>query len=83
MCHVLGIFVNRKFDEKLSCFSLILPSIAPADEKVIKTGRNHIIGNYIKIKHDDRFTTNYGYLSKQLVKKGGKVKCEQVIGLMD
>jgi murein DD-endopeptidase MepM/ murein hydrolase activator NlpD len=58
------------------------PIIAPADGQVIKTGRNRFIGNYIRIKHDDRFTTTYGHLLKQLVKKREKVKRGQVIGHM-
>lgn len=58
------------------------PIIATADGVVLKKGYNRFIGNYVKIKHTDRFTTSYGHLWKHNVKKGDKVTRGQAIGLM-
>lgn len=38
-------------------------------------------GNQVIIKHDNGYKTGYAHLSKQLVKKGDKVKQGDVIGL--
>lgn len=38
-------------------------------------------GNQVIVKHDNGFKTGYAHLSKQLVKKGDKVKQGDVIGL--
>jgi len=58
------------------------PIIAPADGKVISTGKALHIGNFIKIKHNDMFTTLYGHLLQFKVEKGQKVKRGDTIGLM-
>ena len=59
-----------------------LPIIAPADGVVVKVGHNMLIGKYIKLRHDQRFTTLYGHLLAWKVKRGQKVKRGEVIGLM-
>jgi len=58
------------------------PIIAPADGKVISTGKALHIGKFIKIKHNDKFTTLYGHLLQFKVEKGQKVKRGDIIGLM-
>ena len=58
------------------------PIIAPADGKVITAGKDLYLGKFIKIKHNDKFTTLYGHLLQREVKKGQKVKRGDTIGLM-
>jgi murein DD-endopeptidase MepM/ murein hydrolase activator NlpD len=58
------------------------PIIAPADGTVIATGKDLHFGKFIKIKHNDKFTTLYGHLLQCKVKKGQKVKRGDIIGLM-
>ncbi len=58
------------------------PLIATADGIVSKVGYNRFIGNYVRIKHDERFGTAYGHMLKYIVKKGDTVKRGQVIGYM-
>jgi len=56
--------------------------ISTADGRIEKTGSNRFIGNYIKVKHDETYSTTYGHLLKINVKKGMKVARGDVIGLM-
>lgn len=56
--------------------------ISTADGKVTKVGHNRFIGNYVKIKHDRRFSTSYGHLWKHNVKKGQEVRRGDVVGFM-
>jgi murein DD-endopeptidase MepM/ murein hydrolase activator NlpD len=56
--------------------------IATADGVVEKVGYNRFKGKYIKIKHDQRFSTIYGHLLKYIVKPKQSVKRGQVIGYM-
>lgn len=58
------------------------PIITPADGKVISIGKALHIGKFIKIKHNDKYTTLYGHLLQTKVKKGQKVKRGDLIGLM-
>ncbi len=58
------------------------PLIAPADGKVIDTGRNKIWGKYIKIQHDQSISTAYGHLYSFEVSEGQEVKRRDVIGYM-
>ena len=58
------------------------PIITPADGKVISIGKALHIGNFIKIKHNDKYTTLYGHLLQIKVKKEQKVKRGDLIGLM-
>ncbi len=58
------------------------PIIATADGVVVKTGRDRALGNYIIISHGYGMKTEYGHLSKILVKRGKKVKRGQKIALM-
>ncbi len=54
--------------------------VASADGDVDIAGRNAELGNYIKLVHQDGYTTVYGHLSSILVQKGIRVKRGQEIG---
>jgi murein DD-endopeptidase MepM/ murein hydrolase activator NlpD len=49
--------------------------------KVIFVGWLGGYGRLVVIKHDDKYTTRYGHLSKITVRSGQKVKSGTVIGL--
>lgn len=53
-----------------------------ADGVVVKSGRSATAGNFIEIKHDNRYSTTYLHLNKieSRVKPGTKVARGQVIG---
>ncbi|MDO8462108.1 MAG: M23 family metallopeptidase [Deltaproteobacteria bacterium] len=53
---------------------------ASADGRVVYSQRLRGYGNLILLKHSDDFFTAYAHNSKNLVKKGRKVKKGQVIG---
>ena len=55
--------------------------VAAFDGVVIASGPYYGYGNCIRIKHAFGFETLYSHQSKNLVKKGDKVKAGQVIGL--
>ena len=62
-----------------------MPIYTTADgvvEKVIKAGRNRSAGNYIRIKHDNGWVTQYMHLDKIFVTKGQNVSAGCMIGLM-
>jgi murein DD-endopeptidase MepM/ murein hydrolase activator NlpD len=58
------------------------PIIAPADGIVITAGKDLHLGRFIKIKHNDTFTTLYGHMLEHKVKKGQAVERGDLIGLM-
>ena len=58
------------------------PLIAPADGTVIRVGKNHIFGNYVRIQHGHDIVTSYGHMHSVIVKKGDKVQRKDVIGYM-
>ena len=58
------------------------PILAPADGKVIRVGKDRLLGNYIKIEHSAKIKTLYGHLAAAQVKSGAQVKRGQVIGTM-
>ena len=55
--------------------------VAAFDGEVIASGPYYGYGNCIRIKHAFGFETLYSHQSKNMVKKGDKVKAGQVIGL--
>lgn len=55
---------------------------AALDGIVIEAQFEASYGNYVKIKHDETFTTLYAHCSKLLVKKGDKVDTESLIALV-
>lgn len=56
------------------------PVVASGAGKVVKAGYNRLNGNYIFIKHGEKYLTKYLHLSKKLVKKNQTVKQGQLIG---
>ncbi|WP_207511390.1 M23 family metallopeptidase [Longitalea luteola] len=56
------------------------PIIATGDGMVIESEFTHNNGNYVKIKHDDTYMTQYLHMSKQAVRAGQTVRQGQVIG---
>lgn len=58
------------------------PVLAAGDGKVVKAGYNKYNGNYVFIKHGEKYTTKYLHLKKRLVKTGQRVKQGKTIGLL-
>lgn len=56
------------------------PVVASGNGKVIASAYSKYNGNYIFIKHGEKYVTKYLHLSKKMVKKGQKVKQGQLIG---
>lgn len=56
------------------------PIMSTADGYVIAASYTGGNGNYVKVKHNDTYTTQYLHMSKRAVKKGEHVKQGQVIG---
>jgi murein DD-endopeptidase MepM/ murein hydrolase activator NlpD len=60
------------------------PLIATADGTIKAVSKDRFLGNYIDIRHNERFSTRYGHLNKfaEGIEVGTKVKRGQVIGYM-
>lgn len=58
------------------------PIRATASGRVIASTYNHSNGNYVKIRHNATYTTQYLHMSKRLVKRGQYVKQDDTIGLV-
>lgn len=58
------------------------PIISPADGRISETSSNNGLGKTLTISHGQGFVTNYGHLSKVLVKEGEYVKRGQKIALV-
>ena len=56
------------------------PVYAAGDGRVIKSGYTRSNGNYVFIKHGDKYVTKYLHLHKRRVKAGQRVSQSQVIG---
>jgi murein DD-endopeptidase MepM/ murein hydrolase activator NlpD len=56
------------------------PIISTGDGVVIESSYTSNNGNFVKIKHDDTYTTQYLHMSKQAVRAGQTVRQGQVIG---
>jgi murein DD-endopeptidase MepM/ murein hydrolase activator NlpD len=58
------------------------PILSIGEGIVIEKGFNGGFGNYVKVKHNGSYTTQYAHMSKFAagIKKGSKVKKSQVIG---
>ncbi|SEH64354.1 Peptidase family M23 [Paenimyroides aquimaris] len=56
------------------------PIMTTAAGVVIQTGYTSGNGNFVKIKHDKTYTTQYLHMSKILVRKGQRVQQGQIIG---
>jgi len=58
------------------------PILSTADGYVIASSYTGGNGNYVKVKHNDTYTTQYLHMTKRNVKKGAHVKQGQVIGFV-
>lgn len=56
------------------------PIMATANGVVERSGYNSGNGNYVKIKHNDTYSTQYLHMSKRAVKVGDRVKQGDIIG---
>lgn len=56
------------------------PIIATANGVVTESGFTGGNGNYVKIKHDKTYSTQYLHMSKRAVKRGQRISQGQVIG---
>lgn len=56
------------------------PILATGNGTVIESARKTYNGNYVKVKHNSTYTTQYLHMSKRAVKRGDKVKQGDVIG---
>lgn len=56
------------------------PIVSTADGVVIASGYTRGNGNYVKIKHNNTYTTQYLHMSKRAAKRGQRIKQGQVIG---
>lgn len=56
------------------------PIQSTADGVVIASAYGNANGNYVKIKHNSTYTTQYLHMSKRAVKKGDRVRQGDVIG---
>lgn len=56
------------------------PIRATADGTVVQAGWNGPYGNFVSIRHNATYTTNYAHQSKIAVKRGQRVSQGQVIG---
>lgn len=56
------------------------PVMAAGDGTVIRAGRAGGYGNLVEIRHKNGVTTRYGHLSRILVKRGQRVRQEQIVG---
>jgi len=57
------------------------PIYSSATGIITKVGRTHSFGNFIEIKHSNKFTTKYAHLKKINAKVGDKVIRGELIGL--
>jgi murein DD-endopeptidase MepM/ murein hydrolase activator NlpD len=58
------------------------PIIAPAAGTVSKVGKNHVLGNYIRLRHNKDMYTVYGHLHSVEVERGQQVERRDVLGYM-
>jgi murein DD-endopeptidase MepM/ murein hydrolase activator NlpD len=56
------------------------PIIATGDGMVVEAEFSNNNGNFVKVKHDDTYMTQYLHMSKQAVRAGQSVRQGQVIG---
>lgn len=56
------------------------PIVSTANGVVVESAFGRGNGNYVKIKHNKTYTTQYLHMSKRAVKKGQRVQQGQVIG---
>ncbi|WP_338732498.1 M23 family metallopeptidase [Mangrovimonas cancribranchiae] len=80
----IALYGNRIRPHKGTDFaaSVGTPIMATANGTVIKSSYTRGNGNYVKVKHNSVYTTQYLHMSKRKVKVGDFVKQGDVIGLV-
>lgn len=58
------------------------PIMTTASGVVVKAGYSGGNGNYVKVKHNSKYTTQYLHMSKIMVREGQRVEQGQTIGLV-
>lgn len=60
------------------------PLIATADGTIVKMEKDRYLGNFVEIRHSEKFSTIYGHMKgfAEGIKKGTKIKRFQIIGYM-
>jgi len=58
------------------------PVMSAGDGKVLRSGYNKYNGNFIFIKHSERYVTKYLHLQKRYVNSGQRVKQGKIIGTL-
>jgi murein DD-endopeptidase MepM/ murein hydrolase activator NlpD len=58
------------------------PIIATGDGMVVESEFSNNNGNFVKIKHDETYTTQYLHMTKQAVRAGQSVRQGQIIGFV-
>lgn len=58
------------------------PIVSTADGTVIASSYTSANGNYVKVKHNSKYTTQYLHMSKRNVRNGQRVKQGDVIGFV-
>lgn len=58
------------------------PIMTTASGVVVKSGYSGGNGNYVKVKHNAKYSTQYLHMSKRLVTEGQRVEQGQIIGLV-
>jgi len=78
----IALYGNRIRPHKGTDFaaSVGTPIVSTANGTVIKSGYTRGNGNYVKIKHNSTYSTQYLHMKKRKVKVGDYVKQGQVIG---
>jgi murein DD-endopeptidase MepM/ murein hydrolase activator NlpD len=56
------------------------PVFASGDGRVVQAGYTAANGNYVVIQHGEAYTTKYLHLNKRKVKRGQRVKQQQIVG---
>ena len=56
------------------------PIVSTANGVVTKSGYTRGNGNYVKVKHNNKYSTQYLHMTKRMVKVGQRVKQGQTIG---
>jgi murein DD-endopeptidase MepM/ murein hydrolase activator NlpD len=60
------------------------PLVATADGTIANMGKDRFLGNFVEIRHNEKFSTLYGHMDRfaKDMKKGTEVKRGEVIGYM-
>ncbi|CAA0078348.1 Murein DD-endopeptidase MepM [BD1-7 clade bacterium] len=58
------------------------PIFSAGDGRVLRSGYSRANGNYVFIRHGEKYTTKYLHLDKRYVKTGQRVKQRDVIGTL-